>query len=100
MPTRHLLAAAAIGAVVLLPAGAAFAAPSPGCEAYSNACVSPSRIVTSSPSPTSGTAVLGEKFTQLPFTGGEIVLMTVAGLIALGGGVTLVLATRRRGQHA
>jgi hypothetical protein len=41
-----------------------------------------------------GTAVDGRS--ELPFTGGEITLLALAGTAALGGGAALVVAGRRR----
>lgn len=65
--------------------------------------ISPSSEV-ASPSSSPTTQVEGVKFTAsggdqgatLPFTGGEISLMTVVGLTALGGGTALVVSGRRR----
>lgn len=43
-----------------------------------------------------GTATTPETPATLPFTGGELVLMTAAGLGALAGGTALVVAGRRK----
>jgi LPXTG-motif cell wall-anchored protein len=74
---------------VLAPSAAAVAAPA-ACDAYSHKC----------------TDVLGTKVvkhpavegtsTSLPFTGAEVVLMSVVGLGALGAGSAFVVAGRRR----
>jgi hypothetical protein len=74
----------------LLAPTAAFAA-DPPCDAYSGHCphVEPTKIVKPP------TAVQGERVT-LPFTGGEIVLMTLVGGGALGAGAAFVVAGRRR----
>lgn len=52
------------------------------------------------PGGTSGTGPTGTATSPstLPFTGGELVLMTAAGLGALAGGTALVVAGRRRAQ--
>src|SRR4051794_19694327 len=71
-----------------LAAPAAFADP---CDSYSGQCPQvKGHHITKPP-----TVVLGEKQT-LPFTGGEIVLMTAAGLGALGAGTAFAAAGRRR----
>jgi len=44
-------------------------------------------------SPVSGGSTAGG---QLPFTGGEVTLMALAGTAALGGGIVLVAAGRKR----
>src|SRR4051812_7804441 len=75
-----------------LAAPAAFADP---CDSYSGTCPQvKGHHITKPP-----TVVLGEKQT-LPFTGGEIVLMTAAGLGALGAGGAFVVAGRRRRSAA
>jgi LPXTG-motif cell wall-anchored protein len=74
---------------VLAPATAAVAAPS-ACDAYSHKCtnVEGTKIVRHP-------AVEGTS-TSLPFTGAEVVLMSVVGLGALGAGTAFVVAGRRR----
>jgi hypothetical protein len=87
------LALAAAG--TLLSPSAAVAATAAHCDAYSHHCthVLGHKIVVV---PTVGKC---EKTTTLPFTGAEIVLMTVAGGGALGAGTVLVVGARRR-RHA
>jgi hypothetical protein len=75
------------GASALAPA-VALAAP---CDSYSQNCPNVKGHHINKPP----TVVEGEKQT-LPFTGGEIVLMTAAGLGALGAGTAFVVAGRRR----
>jgi LPXTG-motif cell wall-anchored protein len=74
---------------VLAPASAAFAAPA-ACDAYSHKCtnVEGTKIV-------KHPAVEGNS-AALPFTGAEVVLMSVVGLGALGAGTVFVVAGRRR----
>ena len=80
-----LLAATA----VLAPATAAVAAPA-ACDAYSHKCTT-----------VEGTKIVRHpnvqgNSTSLPFTGAEVVLMSVVGLGALGAGTAFVVAGRRR----
>lgn len=95
MTRLNVIAAAVLAAgVSVAPATAAFAAGTTTCDAYSHKC----------------TTVEGKKITQppavapqnatLPFTGAEILGMSVAGAAALGGGVVLVVAGRRRRRTA
>lgn len=74
---------------VLAPSTAAFAAPT-ACDAYSHKCtnVEGTKIV-------KHPAVEGNS-ASLPFTGAEVVLMSVVGLGALGAGSAFVVAGRRR----
>ena len=74
---------------VLAPATAAVAAPA-ACDAYSHKCttVEGTKIVRHP-------AVEGNG-AKLPFTGAEVVLMSVVGLGALGAGTAFVVAGRRR----
>jgi LPXTG-motif cell wall-anchored protein len=74
---------------VLAPSTAAFAVPA-ACDAYSHKCthVEGTKIV-------KHPAVEGNS-TALPFTGAEVVLMSVVGLGALGAGTVFVVAGRRR----
>lgn len=83
--------ATVVMAGALLAPTVAWAADSPHCDAYSGHCpdVKPTKVVKPP------TVVQGERIT-LPFTGGEIVLMTVAGAGALGAGTAFVIAGRRR----
>ena len=91
--TRHgvLLTTLLATGVAVAPAASALAAGTTTCDAYSHKC----------------TTVEGKKITQqppavepqdatLPFTGAEILGMSTAGVIALGGGTALVVAGRRR----
>ncbi len=39
--------------------------------------------------------VAGTRVSQLPFTGGDVALLTVLGLAALGSGIAVVVFTRR-----
>lgn len=87
------------------------------CDAYSGTCTTPAASPTSvSPAqagtPTkAGTAVKNNSTTPrttvpandantLPFTGGELVLMTAIGAGALAGGTALVVAGRRKSASA
>lgn len=80
----------AAGGMAVAPA-TAWAANGPTCDAYSRHCttVIGNKIVKPP------TIVEGEK-TTLPFTGAEIVLMTVAGGAAIGAGTVFVVGARRR----
>ena len=91
MSRQGVLAAAVLATgIAAAPATAAFAAGTTTCDAYSHKC----------------TTVEGKKITQppavapqqatLPFTGAEILGMSAAGLVALGGGTVLIVAGRRR----
>jgi hypothetical protein len=90
--TTLALAGGIATATVLGTAGAASAKTIRVCDAYGSNChnvqVKPVKIVKHP-----GTQVKGEK---LPFTGGEIALMSLAGVGALGAGTVLVAAGRRR----
>lgn len=89
MTGRNALVVAALATVALAPATSAIAAPST-CDAYSHSCTQvEGKKITKPP------AVLGTK-QSLPFTGAEIVLMTVVGGGALGAGAMFVVAGRRR----
>jgi hypothetical protein len=91
MPTRALISIGAAAAAAVMAAPAVPAAASSSCDAYSHHCtnVKPRKIVRPP------TEVLPERST-LPFTGGEIVLMTLAGSGAIGAGTAFVVAGRRR----
>jgi len=81
------------GLLALGPAAPAFAA----CDAYSGACTDPRPVVgtvQSDPGTQQTTP------TVLPFTGGDVVLITALGLGALAGGTALVVAGRRRRPDA
>lgn len=93
MGTRKAFTAAALTAgFVLAPAVAAVADPG-DCDAYSETCVEPRHIVKPP------TVVEGTK-TTLPFTGGEILLMTAAAGGAIGVGGAMVVSARRRRSEA
>jgi hypothetical protein len=77
------------------------------CDAYSGTCTEPPRVVSTTLVPqqpnTPETEVLSRATTAdattpstLPFTGGELVLISVVGSAAVAGGAALVLAGRRR----
>jgi hypothetical protein len=99
-----------VGALVGGPATAAFAQTTPVCDAYSGSCTTapPTSPAAGVDDTTAGTGNTGKAGTgaknagvaddaaQLPFTGGELVLVSTLGLAALGGGTVLVLAGRRR----
>ena len=95
MTVRKLSIAAAttvaVGSALIAPS-AAFAAPERHCDAYSHHCttVQGDKIVKPP------TVVKGTKVTTLPFTGAEIVLMTVVGGAAVGAGTAFVVSGRRR----
>ena len=82
-------------------AAAAGRAPADTCNAYSSTCPSPSvsglhfSREPAKPAP----AVQGES-ASLPFTGGEIALMVVAGVGAIGAGTVFVATGRRRRSAA
>jgi hypothetical protein len=94
--TRYLVAGAIATAVVGVPAAAWAAGPTPSvpsapCDAYSGHCpnVDPRQIHRPP------TEVLPTRVT-LPFSGGELVGMTAAGLVAIGAGTVFVVTHRRR----
>lgn len=100
--TLRIAATGGVGATVLLLAGGvgtgiAVAAPAPTgvCDAYSHSCHQQptAQIGPAAPAPADATT---NSASSLPFTGGELVLMSTAGLIAIGGGTVFVAATRRR----
>ena len=88
-----------------------FAAPALAvCDAYSTTCVEPTQPVRT-PEPTKTPTVtrtpdvetevlnrttVRETPSTLPFTGGELVLLSTAGIAAVAGGAALVVAGRRR----
>lgn len=76
-------------AAVLAPTTAAVAAPA-ACDAYSHKCTT-----------VEGTKIVRHPAVQgngasLPFTGAEVVLMSMIGVGALGAGTVFVVAGRRR----
>ena len=78
------------------------------CDPYSQACVAPQDdSVRQEPTgggsqagPTSRSTGPSTTPSTLPFTGGEVVLMAVAGAAAVGGGAVLVAVGRRRTSTA
>jgi hypothetical protein len=85
---RCVMAAVVAGGALLLlaaPAGAA----DPRCDAYSGHCPHVDPFVVHRPP----TVVQAD---TLPFTGGELVLMSAAGIAAVGVGTSVVVAARRR----
>lgn len=94
-----VVAAGAALAVSFAPASAQTAT----CDAYSGACPPPTQVLPSTvSSPPPVTAVRGattrtaESPSVLPFTGGELVLVSLAGAGALAAGGALLVAGRRR----
>jgi LPXTG-motif cell wall-anchored protein len=90
MSSNKALATVVLAATaVLAPTAAAVAAPA-ACDAYSHKCtnVEGKKIVRHP-------AVEGTS-TSLPFTGAEVVGMSIVGLGALGAGTAFVIAGRRR----
>lgn len=86
------------GWLVAVPAASpAFAAP---CDAYSGACPSTPAgnggAGGGGGAPAGGANDAGGGRGELPFTGGELVLMTLVGAGAVAGGTALVVAGRRR----
>ena len=73
--------AALVVTVALIAPASAFARGSSTCQAYNPQTCNLSRATSTS---------------SLPFTGGEFVLMSTAGLAALGGGSALIVLSRRR----
>ena len=93
MTSRNVsvVAAAVVATGALLAPTAALAAGNSTCDAYSKKCTHvKGHKITRPP-----TVVKAEHQT-LPFTGGEIILMTTVGAAALGAGATFVIAGRRR----
>ena len=98
---RHLATTAVLTGLVAGTlagtAGVAAAAPADTCNAYSSTCPSPSvsglHFVKNPNTP--AVEVEGNN-ASLPFTGGEIALMVVAGVGAIGAGTVFVTTGRRR----
>jgi hypothetical protein len=85
------VATAAAGGALLAPTAAFATAATVHCDAYSKKCTHvKGHKITRPP-----TVVKADRST-LPFTGGEIILMTTVGAAALGAGATFVVAGRRR----
>ena len=95
-PTLRLVTGAAVLGVVSLTGIPAASAQSVDCNAYPQSCVdsrvlpdgntAPATVVRNSPTPST-----------LPFTGGETVLIALAGAGAVAAGTVLVRGARRRG---
>lgn len=99
----HVRTAVAGGLLALTAAlgvaGAAPAAAQEACDAYSGGCTEPPRVLpTTVTRGSAGTAVspTAETPSTLPFTGGEVVLLSALGAAAVAGGTALVVAGRRR----
>src|SRR3954454_11345931 len=106
---RHLASTAVlaglVGGTLAGTAGVATAAPGDTCNAYSSTCPSPTVSglhFTRAPGDGSGSGaqVEGTSASRLPFTGGEIALMVVAGVGAIGAGTVFVATGRRRRSAA
>jgi hypothetical protein len=88
-----------VGGTLAGTAGIAAAAPADTCNAYSSTCPSPTVSglhFTRAPGDGSTPEVEGTSASRLPFTGGEIALMVVAGVGAIGAGTVFVATGRRR----
>jgi hypothetical protein len=101
---RRQLAATAIltgtmvaGSVVGL---ASIASAEDTCDAYASTCPTPSTEVLPSHATKAPETEVEGNSSSLPFTGGEIALMTVAGIAAIGTGTVLVATSRRRRDAA
>jgi hypothetical protein len=94
--SRQLAATAILSGTIvagsILGTGVAFAAPST-CDAYSTEC--PPEVLPTTITKTPPVQVEGNSST-LPFTGGEVALMSIAGIGAIGAGTVFVVAGRRR----
>ena len=100
---RLVAAATTVTAVSLLGAPAAMAQESPAC-AYPFDCRPPviDLDLTKFEAPPAQDPPVGrpQTPTQLPFTGGEVVLIALAGGTAIAGGAALVAVGRRRAPAA
>ena len=95
MSKNSVLAAVVLATgIAAAPATSAFAAGTTTCDAYSHKCTTVEGKKIQKPP-----AVAPQEAT-LPFTGAEILGMSAAGLLALGGGTVLVVAGRRRRRSA
>lgn len=106
---RHLATATVLGGLVggTLVGTAGVANAEDTCNAYSSTCPSPSVSgVSFTRNPSTGTVgdnspnVEGTSASRLPFTGGEITLMVVAGAGAIGAGAVFAATGRRRRSAA
>ena len=95
---RHIISAVAlsgglVAGSVLMPAAAMAA---DDCDAYSSTCPPTEVKGVKETKP----EVSGTNNSKLPFTGGEIAIMAMAGVGALAAGTVLVAAGRRRHASA
>jgi hypothetical protein len=98
----RLLFVAALALAVLAPASAAFASASRGNYPPTAPTTDPCSRSYPAP-PASCTSVQGTSTSDqatLPFTGGDVGLLSVIGVGVLGGGVLLVWMSRRRSRSA
>lgn len=95
-------------AMVLTMAPAAFAqTEEPPCDVYSGICPEVGGTTVQTGGPEVPTQVEGTKTVRggptsgstLPMTGAELSGLVLAGVVLVGGGTTLVVASRRRKQH-
>jgi hypothetical protein len=80
-------------------AAAAGRAPADTCNAYSSTCPTPPVSVLPT-TQTRAPQVEGTNASRLPFTGGEIAILAVAGIGAIGAGTIFVTTGRRRRSAA
>ena len=97
---RRTLAATAVLSGTLMAGtffgtGVAVADEADTCEAYASVCPTPS-VEGTTFEKTPPVEVEGTSQSNLPFTGGEIALMSVAGIGAIGAGTAFVIAGRRK----
>lgn len=91
---RAAVVATAMTSMTVLGGASAALAQTDDCEAYSDVCptVSPTSV-TDEPTVISDSEDRGD---VLPFTGGNLVLMTLAGAGAVAAGSVLLVSARRR----
>jgi hypothetical protein len=105
---RYLATSAVLGGLVagslVGTAGVAAAAPRDTCGAYASTCPSPDvkgiHFVRNPTGDAPSTQVEGTSASRLPFTGGEIALMVVVGVGAIGAGTAFAVSGRRRRSAA
>ena len=94
-PTSALATAAMTSTLLLTGAPAALAV----CDAYSGVCVEDEVRERNEPRQPQGAVVRARQAPEtLPFTGGEVVMLSALGAGAVAGGAALVVAGRRRSQ--
>lgn len=95
---RVATGAIVLGVVTFAGAPAAVAADVVACDSYGRTCPAVLGEQMNRGSNTTGGAVSGRTSTPdtLPFTGGDIVLLSLLGAGTLAGGAALVVAGRRR----